>query len=362
MTRIYLIRHAEAEGNLFRRAQGQFDGMVTALGCRQIKALRRRFLSVSIDAVYASDLRRARITARAVAEPRGLEIQLSPRLREFGIGVWENVPWAEWAERDPASMTAFNTLDGFSAPGGETPEQVRDRITAEFRRIAEENEGKTVAIVSHGMALRILLGALQGQSFAEMRSSAHSDNTAVSLVEVEGGTARIVYRDDNSHLGDELSTFAKQSWWRSRGGGSEPSLRFRSLDLARDEDTYLALVRRAWGERHDPLAHFSAEEYLAAAKRLLEQDEGAIRLALFEGTAVGLVIPLRESCWFYLLPELRGKRLGIQLIGEAVAAARERGDDTLLCCCETEEIAAFLVHHGFSREKLRCTLDVSMGG
>lgn len=360
MTKVYLIRHAEAEGNLFRRAQGQFDGMVTALGRRQIEALRQRFLSIPVDAVYASDLRRARITAGAVAEPKGLAIQLSPRLREFGIGVWENVPWAEWAVKDPASMAAFNRLDGFSAPGSETPEEVRRRITAEFRRIAAENEGKTVAIVSHGMALRILLGALQGQSFEEMRSSAHSDNTAVSLVEVEGDFARIVFRDDNSHLGEALSTFAKQSWWRSRGGGSEPSLRFRAVDPAQDRALYLSLVRRAWDERHDPLARFSEEAYLSAAERLAAREGCAPRLALLENEPAGLVLPLRESCWFYLLPELRGRRLGIQLIGEAVAAARARGDDTLLCCCETEEIAAFLVHHGFSRDQLRCTLDIAL--
>lgn len=359
MTKVYLIRHAEAEGNLFRRAQGQFDGMVTALGYRQIEALRQRFLAVPVDAVYASDLRRARITAGAVAEPKGLSIRLSPRLREFGIGVWENVPWAEWAAKDPVSMTAFNTLEGFSAPGSETPEAVRQRITAEFWRIAGENAGKAVAIVSHGMALRILLGALQGQSFAEMRSSAHSDNTAVSLVEVEGDAARIVYRDDNSHLGDALSTFARQSWWREKGGGAEPSLRFRPLEPEGDRALYLDLVRRAWDERHEPLARFSAEEYLAAARRLCAQPASAPRLALFRDEPAGLVLPLRESCWFYLLPELRGRRLGIQLIGEAVAAARARGDDALLCCCETEEVAAFLAHHGFVRDGLRCTLDVS---
>ncbi len=359
MTTIYLVRHAEAEGNLFRRAQGQFNGMVTALGRRQIEALRQRFLSVPIDAVYSSDLRRTRITASAVYEPKSLPLQLSAKLREFGIGAWENTPWADWALRDPESLRAFNALDHFSAPGSETPEQVRERITAEFWRIAKENEGKTVAIVSHGMALRILLGTLQGLSFEEMRTSAHSDNTAVSLVEVEGDSVRIVFRDDNSHLGEDLSTFAKQSWWRSKDNRAEPALYFRPLRLPEQQEAYLSLMRRAWDERHDPLAKFSEEEYLTAAERLLAQDENAVRLAFYQGEVAGAVIPLRESCWFYLLPELRGRRLGIQLIGEAVSAARERGDKELFCLAEAEEIAAFLAHHGFSCDGFRCTLDVS---
>ena len=53
MTRIYLIRHAQSEGNLYRRALGWYDGRVTALGWKQIAALEARFRDISINAVYA---------------------------------------------------------------------------------------------------------------------------------------------------------------------------------------------------------------------------------------------------------------------------------------------------------------------
>ena len=56
MTTLYLIRHAEAEGNLYRRIHGQFDTNVTPNGRRQIAALARRFASIDIDACYSSDL------------------------------------------------------------------------------------------------------------------------------------------------------------------------------------------------------------------------------------------------------------------------------------------------------------------
>ena len=56
MTRIYLIRHAEAEGNLYRIAQGHTDGRLTKRGWEQVKALEHRFESIHVDAVYASDL------------------------------------------------------------------------------------------------------------------------------------------------------------------------------------------------------------------------------------------------------------------------------------------------------------------
>ena len=56
MTTIYLIRHAEAEGNIFRRAHGWYDSSVTRNGLRQIEALKKRFESVPVDADDASDL------------------------------------------------------------------------------------------------------------------------------------------------------------------------------------------------------------------------------------------------------------------------------------------------------------------
>ena len=51
MTRIYIIRHAEAEGNLYRRIHGQYDSLVTPLGYRQIQALEKRFQDIHLDAV-----------------------------------------------------------------------------------------------------------------------------------------------------------------------------------------------------------------------------------------------------------------------------------------------------------------------
>ena len=76
MTKIYLIRHAEAEGNLYRIAQGQHESLITDRGFRQIDALRRRFDGVEIDAVYSSDLYRTQVTAGAIYIPRRLPLRL----------------------------------------------------------------------------------------------------------------------------------------------------------------------------------------------------------------------------------------------------------------------------------------------
>lgn len=108
MTTLYLIRHAEAEGNLYRRIHGQFDTNVTPNGRRQIAALARRFAAVPVDAVYASDLTRTQTTAQAIAAPQGLPLRLEPGFREINLGVWEDRAFGWLYAFETAQIQCFN--------------------------------------------------------------------------------------------------------------------------------------------------------------------------------------------------------------------------------------------------------------
>lgn len=109
MTTIYLIRHAEAEGNLYRIAQGQANSSITDRGERQIQALARRFADIPIDAVYASDLYRTCATASAIYQAQGpAPATGGGDLREICVGVWEEKTWGEIARQDPAQLENFN--------------------------------------------------------------------------------------------------------------------------------------------------------------------------------------------------------------------------------------------------------------
>ena len=98
MTGIWLIRHGEAEGNLYRRIHGWTDGSLTEMGFRQLPYLTERFRETRLDAVYSSDLRRAMDTARALSEPRGMLLRVREDLREVNMGDWEDKCWG-WADR-----------------------------------------------------------------------------------------------------------------------------------------------------------------------------------------------------------------------------------------------------------------------
>ena len=150
MTRLYLIRHAEAEGNIYRMAHGHHNGLITNdRGYQQIDALRERFRDVPIDAVYASDLYRTQITARAIWLPKALPLHLEPSFREIRLGVWEDQTWQELRNRYPEEMDHFSSrLDLWRAEGAETAQQLVDRFIPALRRVAEAHDGGTVAVFS----------------------------------------------------------------------------------------------------------------------------------------------------------------------------------------------------------------------
>ena len=154
MTKIYLIRHAEAEGNLYRIAHGQEEGLITDYrGPRQMQALARRFRDIPVDAVYASDLIRTRTTAQSIYLPKGLQLHPDPAFREICMGEWEEHCWYELLRKYPQSHYDFNhRLDRWQVPGSETARQVLDRYLPALRRVARQHDGQTVAVFSLEMS------------------------------------------------------------------------------------------------------------------------------------------------------------------------------------------------------------------
>jgi len=293
MTTLYLIRHGEAEGNRYRRCHGQYDSTITDNGYRQIAALARRMADVPIDAVYASDLTRTQTTALAVTRTHGLPLRLEPRLREVSVGVWEDKTWAWLARFDTDRLVAFNSdAQRWSVEGGETMAQVRDRMLAALGDVVAANPGGRVAVVSHGMALRALVGTLSGLTLPEIDRTGHAENTAVTKLEADARGVRVVYANDASHLPDELTTLHKQLWTKTPGG-LEPGVWFEA-DAA------------------EPGRFFAVREDARVGAVTVEPSGG-----------VGEITELR------LDEAARGRNLGVRLVGQAVSHARARGCDAL---------------------------------
>lgn len=337
MTDIYLIRHCEAEGNLYRRVQGSYDGLPTALGRRQILALAERFRTVELHALYSSDLTRARETAGAIQLYHDLELKIDTRLREVHMGVWENEPWGNVGADFPEQLDYFShTPQLWSVEGSESFESLSVRIRQALLDIAAENEGKTVAVVSHGMAIRTLICGITGLC---AEAAGHGDNTAVALLHADNGVFTAEYFNDNSHLDENTSTFARQSWWRERSSrGDRHNLRLVPLDPERDRELYIRCYAAAWETVHGTLFGFDGAGYWESAKYHMAEDPRCVMKAYsgedFAGLAdLSLSRGRREGMgWIslcYIEPELRGTNDSIQLIGHAVTLFREYGYDRM---------------------------------
>ncbi|MGI6030524.1 MAG: histidine phosphatase family protein [Eubacteriales bacterium] len=219
MTTVYLIRHCEAEGNRNNTFQGSMDNGITDRGKRQLEALARRFAHIHLDAIYSSPLLRARETAYALQKGRDLTVQVEPDLREINGGDWEGHTWKEIQQNDPDGFFNWrNRPDRLQCPNGENFYQVSQRVTACVQRLVKAHPGQTIALTSHGMAIKCLLRELLGYPMKDLYDVPVGDNTAVSLLEFqEDGTCRVVYMSDNQHLLEEdLSTLAHvDQWWRT---------------------------------------------------------------------------------------------------------------------------------------------------
>src|SRR3977135_1172129 len=100
-THILLIRHGQSEGNAERRFGGHTATPLSALGRSQALATARALKTEKINAIYSSDLTRAREAAAPLAELTGLRIRASDSFRERSVGVMEGLTFEDAAAQHP---------------------------------------------------------------------------------------------------------------------------------------------------------------------------------------------------------------------------------------------------------------------
>lgn len=298
-----MIRHGEAEGNIFRRLHGQYDSLLTPRGHAQTRALQKRFEPLTIDACFSSDLTRASLTSRAVYLPKGLPLRRDARFREVDVGVWEDVPYGYLDNFEEARMLQFNQdPPAWHVEGSEPFDAYTQRFLAGMTEAAERFDGGTIAIFSHGAVVRgVLMRLFFGNDVSKLP---YSDNTGVSKLRYDKGRFTYDFLNDNSHLPEALSTFHIQSWWRTTGKRKESALYYLPLDAV---ELPKAL----------PLPELDSAGFAQAAV-LCGRPVGIVSLGKAED-GIGRILGLT------LLPELAGRYYGDQLLGCAFSYFRGLG-------------------------------------
>lgn len=207
MVTFYVVRHGETEANRNGVLQGHLDVPLSSEGLRQARAAGRALAGVEFDAVYSSDLCRARETARAILEGRQCELVLDRRLREINLGSLSGLTGEEARERFPEyhARLAKDPYYTRRPGGGESRMDLRERVASALDDIYEWNkakEGACVAIVSHGGVINAILNiAKAGVDWPGFTV----DNCSVTVLERDDDGWRTVKMNDCRHLEGDVN-------------------------------------------------------------------------------------------------------------------------------------------------------------
>lgn len=179
MTTIFLVRHGETVDNARQIMQGQTQGELNEVGRQQAQQVAERLSTEAIDAVVASDLRRAIQTAEVIAKSHGLPVVTTPLLRE----------------RDWGSFTGrfIPDLRGETWPDDiESEEALLKRAQEFLQKMTATYEGKRVVAVGHGIINKAILAVYASCSMKEVQRMMNAEVRVLTTSSVTMATASAV--------------------------------------------------------------------------------------------------------------------------------------------------------------------------
>jgi probable phosphoglycerate mutase len=204
VTEIVLIRHGETAWNAEKRLQGHLDTPLNAEGRRQAAALAHALRFEAFDAVFASDLQRARDTAQPLAASRGMPLGIDPGLRERCFGAFEGLLYADIGDRYPDAYAAWKVrdIDARFPEGEQVAETLREfsqRSVGTITRLASQAKYQKVALVTHGGVLECAYRAAQGIGYEHARDF-DIFNASINRFVWNGEVLKLVQWGDVAHL------------------------------------------------------------------------------------------------------------------------------------------------------------------
>jgi broad specificity phosphatase PhoE len=171
MTRLVLVRHGETIWHAENRYAGRSDIALTDKGRAQAQRLAEWARTANLNAIWASTLSRAQLTALPASEATGLPLQTDARLVELDFGRGEGMTEVEMHTAFPAERAAFlRDPAAHPLPGGEDPAAATDRCIAALHSIAAASQGGRAIVVAHNTLLRLVLCRLLGIPLGRYRT------------------------------------------------------------------------------------------------------------------------------------------------------------------------------------------------
>lgn len=139
---LILVRHGQTAVNAEGRLQGRIDAPLTDTGRAQAAACAR--VLPAPDAVITSPLLRARQTAETIAPDRPIEVD--DRWIELDYGEWDG---ALLKTMDQAAWDRWRSDPSFAPPGGESLQDLAQRVVDACEALAPRAREQDVVVVSH---------------------------------------------------------------------------------------------------------------------------------------------------------------------------------------------------------------------
>lgn len=213
MTTLYLIRHGETVWNADGRFQGHQNSPLNDSGRAQAALVARAVATYTFDAIYCSDLDRAADTAAAIAHFHALTPVPDTRLREAHFGAWEGCTMPQVTERWPDLVAAWRQDSLHTRPpGGETLEQVQDRVSECLDDLVARFPHGQIAVVAHGGSLRAIIALALAADLSIFRHL-RLDNCSISTVQICDGQYSLRCMNDICHL----TTHTRHASWDEAG-------------------------------------------------------------------------------------------------------------------------------------------------
>ena len=198
--RLFLLRHGETTWSRERRFTGAREVPLTPEGVRQAEALAAALADVPLQAVYASPLERARMTAAVIATPHRLPVRVESRLAEMSFGEWEGLTGEEAAAAHPELFACWRSAPGdVVPPGGEALRAINTRVMEVVGELRRAHPDGTIAVVTDAIVVRLIVLAALGLD-ADRLWSVDASPAGLSEIEYRPGWVSVHRMNTISHL------------------------------------------------------------------------------------------------------------------------------------------------------------------
>lgn len=209
MTKIILIRHGQSLSNLQNTLTGQVNSPLTELGLKQADlACEYVIKNYTVDAVYSSDLSRAKETVAKISEHFNTPIITDPRLREIYSGKWDGQSF-DYLMTLPQYTEWVSNMGVLKSDQGESFSDVYDRAVCALNEIIEKHPNQTVAIGTHGGAIRCLQCYFAGKTTKDIYDVPWVPNASTTVVNYKDGKFNTELNGYCEYLGDMITVLSK---------------------------------------------------------------------------------------------------------------------------------------------------------